>query len=110
MKPHQHFDEIRKHFADGKHRTIASISKELELADVSLPDYLTSKFALWLDMRTTSDDTLHGTGRKLEGASQSIHVQIEKKAETAGNLFAYVYYIQDAQLNFENGRLVKTIY
>ena len=110
MKPHQHFDEIRKHFADGKHRTVNTIAKELELSDVSLPDYLTSKYGLWLDMRTTDDDSLHGSGRKIEGASQSIQVEIESKAETAGALEAYVYYITDAQLNFDDARLVSAVY
>ena len=110
MKPHQHFNEIRKHFADGKHRTLASLSKELELADVSLPDYLTTKYGLWLDMRTTIDDTLHGSGRKIEGASQSIQVEIEKEAGADENISAYVFYVQDAQLNFENGRLIGAVY
>ena len=110
MRPHQQFGEIKKIFADGKHRTNTHVAKELELADIELEDYATTKYALCLDMRTTDDDSLHGSGRKIEGASQSIQIQIEKKAETAGNLDAYVYYIQDAQLNFEQSRLVSTIY
>ena len=79
--------------------------KEAELADVTLPDYLTKKYGLWLDMRTTDDDSLHGSGRKIEGASQSIQIKIEKEAETAGALNAYVYYIQDARLDIDTGRL-----
>jgi hypothetical protein len=110
MRPWQQFSEIRKHFAEGKHRTVNSVAKELELADVSLSDYLTSKYALWLDMRSTDHNSLYGSGRKIEGASQSIQIEIEKTAETAGNLDAYVYYIQDAQLNFVCGRLVNAMY
>ena len=110
MRAHQQFGEIKKIFADGKHRTNTHVAKELELADIKLEDYATTKYALCLDMRTTDDDSLHGSGRKIEGASQSIQIQIEKKAETAGNLDAYVYYIHDAQLNFEKSRLVSTIY
>ena len=110
MRPHQQFGEIKKIFADGKHRTNTHVAKELELADIKLEDYATTKYALCLDMRTTDDDSLHGSGRKIEGASQSIQIQIEKKAETAGNLDAYVYYIHDAQLNFERSRLVSIIY
>ena len=110
MKPHQQFGEIKKIFADGKHRAKAHVAKELELADMKLEDYLTTKYGLWLDMKTTDDDSLHGSGRKLEGSSQSIQLNIEKKAEAAGNLDAYVYYIHDAQLNFEKNRLLNTIY
>ena len=61
-------------------------------------------------MRTTDDDSLHGSGRKIEGSSQSIQLQIEKTAEAADNLDAYVSYVHDAQLNFEKNRLVNTIY
>ncbi|GAG96119.1 unnamed protein product, partial [marine sediment metagenome] len=93
MLKHQQWDEIRKHFADGKHRTIPTVAKELELSDMTLGYYLTDKFALWIDLRTTDDDSLHGSGRKLEGASQSINIQIEKDAETAGALDAYIFYI-----------------
>lgn len=110
MKPQNHFSEIRKYFADGRYRTNANVFKEAELADVKLEDYATNKYALWLDMRSTDDDSLHGTGRKIEGSNQSIHIQIDKKVETAGDLTAYVYYIQDAQLNFNNGRLDSIVY
>ena len=54
--------------------------------------------------------TLHRSGRKIEGSSQSIQLQIEKTAEASGNLDVYVYYIHDAQLNFEKNRLTNTIY
>jgi hypothetical protein len=109
MLPHQQFEEIQKHFADGKHRTVSHILKESEMADISLPEYLTTKYGLWLDIRATDDNSLHGSGRKLEGAGESIQIQIEKTAETAGPLTAYVYWIQDAQLNFENGRLISVV-
>ena len=110
MLPHHQFEEIQKHFSEGRHRTAPHVASDLELADVELPEFLTTKFGLWLDMRSTDDPQLHGSGRKLEGASQSIQIEIEKEAETAGDLYAYVYYIQDAQLNIENGRLVNVVY
>ena len=110
MLKHQQWDEIRRHFSDGKHRTVSAVAKELELSDITLGDYLTTKYGMWLDMRTTDDDTLHGSGRKLEGASQSIVIQIEKEAETAGALDAYIFYICDGQLNFQQSRLVNAVY
>ena len=36
--------------------------------------------------------------KKLEGVSQSVQIGINRTAETARDLLAYVYYIQDAQL------------
>ena len=43
-----------------------------------------------LDFRTIDETALHGMGRRIENASEGITLQIEKKAETAGNLNAYI--------------------
>ena len=110
MKSHQQFNEISKHFADGKHRHVTNVSKELGLSDVSFGEYLTTKYALWLDMRSTDDNSLHGTGRKIDGASQSIHIEIEKTAETAGNLDVHIFQISDAKILFDEGRLKDVVY
>ena len=73
-------------------------------------EYLTDKYALWLDFRTTDENCLHGTGMRIENALEGITLQIEKKAETAGNLNAYIYLIMDAQLNIQNGAFVSALY
>ena len=74
------------------------VAKDLGLADVSLGEFLTSKFALWLDLRTTDDDRLHGSGRCIQNASEGVTIQITKKAEAAGPLNIYLYIIMNAQL------------
>ena len=61
-------------------------------------------------MRTSDDDTLHGSGRRVENASEGVTIQITKKAETAGALNMYLYVVMDAQLNIENGRFVNALY
>ena len=43
---------------------------------MKLEDYLTTKYGLWFDMRTTDDDSSNRSGRKIEGSSQSIQIQI----------------------------------
>ena len=53
---------------------------------------------------------LHGMGRRMENASEGITLQIEKKAETAGALNAYIHLIMDAQLNIQSGAYVSAIY
>ena len=82
----------------------------LQLYDLSVGEYLTDKYALWLDFRMIDESSLHGTGRRIENASEGITLQIEKKAESAGNLNAYIYLIIDAQLNIQNGAYVSAIY
>ena len=54
--------------------------------------------------------TPYGMGRRIENASEGITLQIEKKAETAGALNAYIYLIMDAQLNIKNGTYVSAVY
>ena len=112
MRAYQLWGEARKHFASGtkRHPESAAVSKDLALADVSLGQFLTSKHALWLDLRTTDDDQLHGSGRRVENASEGVTIQISKKAEAAGVLNIYLYVIMDAQLNIENGRFVSALY
>ena len=52
--------------------------------NVSVGEYLTDRYALWLDFRTIDENELHGTGRRIENASEGITLQIEKKEESAG--------------------------
>ena len=61
-------------------------------------------------MRTSDDDSLHGSGRRIENASDGVTVQIAKTAEAAGALNMYLYVVMDAQLNIENGRFVNALY
>ena len=110
MLPYQHWNEIRRYFADGQFRTAVGISKEFHLSDVSLSDYLTDNYSLWLDMRSTDDNSLHGTGRRIENGSEGITLQLEKTSEAAGVLNCYVYVVTDASLNIQNGRFVKAAY
>ena len=77
---------------------------------MSLAEYLTTKFCLWLDLRSTDDDQLHGSGRRIENASEGVTIQITKTAETAGALNIYLYVLMDAQLNIEDGRFVSALY
>ena len=112
MRTYQLWDEAKKAFAAGskRHAEAAMVAKDLGLGDVSLGEFLTTKYALWLDLRTTDDDQLHGTGRRIENASEGVTMQIMKKAEAAGALNIYLYVIMDAQLNIEDGRFVSAIY
>ena len=82
----------------------------MQLYDLSLGEYLTDRYALWLDFRTIDQNELHETGRIIENASESITLQIEKKTESAGALNAYIYLIMDAQLNIQNGAYVSSVY
>ena len=78
------------------------VRKHLQLHDLSVGEYLTNKYAIWLNFRTTDKIALHGTSRRIENASEIITLQTEKKAKWAGNLKAYIYLIMYAQLNIKD--------
>ena len=109
MRSFEQYDEICKYFAEGKNPN--EVQKHLQLHNVSVGEYLTHRYALWLDFRRIDENKLHGTGRRIENASEGITLQIEKKAQTsAGTLNAYIYLIMDAQLNIQSGAYVSAIY
>ena len=49
-------------------------------------------------------------GRKIGNTSGGITVQVEKKAESAGPLKAYIYLIMDAWLKIQSGAYVSAVY
>ena len=112
VSPIYFFDECRKLFGGGRlnNPSVDQVSKDLHLHDVRLSDFLTDKYALWLDFRSSDDSTLHGSGRRIENGSEGITLQIEKEADDEGPINVYTYVVSDAQMNIENGRLSKLVY
>ena len=51
-------------------------------------------FALWIDTRRSTDNTLHGSGRVV---NQGIKLQIEKASEASyGDLMCHVFRLENA--------------
>ena len=103
--PFEGCDELCKYFAEGKQKDndTNEAQKHLQLQDLSIREYLIDKYALWRNFRTINENALHGIGRRIENASEVITLQIERKAESAGALKAYICLIMDAQLNSKDG-------
>ena len=80
-----------------------------ENSDVTWEDFLTTKFALWIDTRSSIDNTLHGSGRAVE--KSGILLQIQKAPETSGDLTCHVFSLEDAvaQLSVANLSGILTI-
>ena len=57
----------------------------------------------------TDEKTLHGTGKRVENASERITLQTENNAESTGAHNAYIYLSMDAQLNIQNEAFVSAI-
>ena len=110
MQYYHQYDEMVKHFAEGRLKEAGAIQKDLQLHNVDIASYYTDKYALWLDFRTIDDNRLHGSGRRLENTSEGIRLQITKKAESAGKLSCYLYIIQDAQINISDAQFLNVVY
>ena len=63
MEYRHQYDEIVKHFAEGRLKEAGAIQKDLQLHNVNIASYYIDKYALWLDFRTIDDNRLHGSGR-----------------------------------------------
>ena len=86
MRSFEQYDEISKYFAEGKQRDndANEIQKHLQLYDLSSEEYLVNKYALWLDFRTIDENELHGTGRRIENASEGIPYKLRKRRNQLG--------------------------
>ena len=92
MEYRHQYDEIIKHFGEGRLKDAGAIQKDLHLHDVNIASYYADKYALWLDFRTINDNTLHGSGRLLENTSECIRLQITKRLDQHVNCLAICIY------------------
>ena len=58
----------------------------------------------------TGENFLHRTSRGIGSVGGGITLQIEKKAEMAVALKAYIDLIMDAQLNIQNGVFISAVH
>ena len=66
-----------------------------EHSNVTWEEFLTTTFGLWIDTRSSIDNTLHGSGRTVERSG--ILLQIEKVPEASNrDLTCYVFSLEDA--------------
>ena len=109
MEYRHQYDEILKHFGEGRLKEAGTIQKNVQLHSVNIASYYTDKYALWLDFRTIDNNTLHGSGRRLENTSEGIHLQITKEAGSVGKLSCYLYIFQDAQINISDAQFLNVV-
>ena len=104
------YNEIVKHFAEGRLKETGAIQKDPQLHNVNIASYHTDKYALWLDFRTIDDNRLNGSGRRLENTSEGIRLQITKEAGASAKLSCYLYIFQDAQINISDAQFLNVVY
>ena len=110
MEYRHQYDEMMKHFGEGRPKESGAFQKDLQLHNVNIASYYTDKYALWLDFQTIDDNRLQGSGRRLENTSECIRLQITKKAGSACKLSCYLYIFQDAQVNISDAQFLNVVY
>ena len=74
--------ELKKYFYEKKH------------SNVTWEEFLTTKFRVWIDTSSNTDNTLHGGGSVVE--KSGILPEIAKASEASGNLKCYMFSLEDA--------------
>ena len=110
MEYRHQYNEILKHFGQGRLKEAGTIQKNLQLHNVNIASYYTDKYALWLDFRAIDDNRLHGSGRRLENTSKGIRLQITKESGSASKLSCYLHIFQDAQINISDAQFLNVVY
>ena len=60
------------------------------------------KFRLVIDMRTTRDPTMHGSGKRIMGSNEGVQLAIDRKRKGSGTMTCHIYVVSDAQLDIMN--------
>ena len=82
MRSFEEYDETHKYFTEG--RLAKEVQAQLQLYDLSVGEYLTNKYALWLDFRTIDENELHGRGRQIGNASGESPYRLRGKQKQLG--------------------------
>ena len=67
-------------------------------------NYYHNKFALWVDLRSTQDNNIHGSRLRLANTKDGVQMQIIYKT-LHDNYKAHIFIIAEAQLNIRNSQL-----
>ena len=107
------YDECERFFGGmyKEDRSIDNTVKKLSLSGVGPIEFFDKKYAVWLDFRSTQDNFLHGSGRKIVSVSEGISLEIERDADTEtfdGTIYAFMF--MDGLLQIVNKRLDSVVF
>ena len=97
--------EFHTNFTQVEYYLVISSPKQRSIFTWS--EFLTTKFGLWIDVRSSNDNQLHGSGRTVERSG--ILLQIERAADASGgDLVCYVFSLEGAvaHLNTSSGKML----
>ena len=75
-------------------------------ANMNFTKYLTdNKYALWIDLRSMDDTTMHGNGQRLVNTQDGVQLEIERVAKGSGKTNCHIFTISDSQMNIISQQL-----
>lgn len=94
-KTRHQWGEISKHFIPENFKTSQDIYMTMSKY------YSENKFALWIDLRSTEDNNLHGTGKD-HVSKNPITMEINKKNKGDGEYIMHIFIVSDAIVTIKN--------
>ena len=67
--------------------------------------YSGDKFGLWIDLRTFSDNGIHGGGLQVNTTRDGVKLAIKRKTGGTGNITCYMFVVADALMEIMNAEL-----
>ena len=104
MRLLDHWEEIKKHF-------MSEDVKKTQDCYMDIEKYYgqDDHYGLWVDLRTTEDNTLHGSGKALQNTKDGIQLALTKDG-TKGPYKMHIYIVSDAQINIQNCQLASLMH
>ena len=96
-KKKNHWPEIIRHFISEKCKT--GMNSYMNI----LKYFSEDKYAIWIDLRSTQDNNLFGTGKK-QDAKESITLEINKNNNGDGKYIMHIFVVSDARIKIQNKR------
>ena len=73
-------------------------------------DFYADKFALWIDLRTFSDNGIHGGGLHVNNTRDGVKLEIKRKTGGMGNINCHMFVVADALMEIMNTELKSIMY
>ena len=64
--------------------------------------YAGERYGVFIDLRSMSNNNLHGSGLKLINTKDGVNLTIKRATEESGNVKCHIFILSDVQLNIVN--------
>ena len=72
--------------------------------------YTNDKFALWIDLRTHSDNNIHGSGLALRDTRDGVKLEIRRTTGGSGTITCHMFIVADVLMEISNSSLRSIMY